>query len=49
VGKESLWEFFYKGLREDQSGGNSFGARKNPQSTLEQGIQVKGAALMCIS
>jgi len=45
VSKESMGEFFCKG----SSGGNSFGARKNPQSTLEQGIQVRGAALMCIS
>jgi len=42
-------DFFYKGSGEDESGGKFFGARKNPQRTLEQGIKLRGAALMCIS
>jgi len=31
-----------------QSGGNSFGVRKNSQSTLEQAIQVMGADIYAL-
>jgi len=38
-----------KGQERYQSGGNSFGARKNPQSRLEKGIQVRGASISCFN
>jgi len=34
-----------KGQERYQSGENFFGARKNPQSTLENGIQVRRATI----